>query len=212
MPREYFDNLNGFSLPLDGEWFDFRPVRQEDWKIVQDGMSALSSRSRYLRFFSYISRLTDEQLHYFTAVDQHDHVAWIALARNQPEHPGVGIARFIKLPNQPEIAEFAVTVIDRYQHRGIGGLLLAVLYRMACLKGVQILRGFVLPENQLMAAWLSRLGAVSHYEGNVCRMELIVHADTAVSPAPHLLNLFDEYTDKIMPSASQSPISRDKTE
>lgn len=207
MQREYFDNVNGFSVALaDGERFDFRPVRQDDWKIVQDGMSALSSRSRYLRFFSYISQLTDEQLHYFTAVDQYDHVAWIALTRKQTEHPGVGIARFIRLPNQPEIAEFAVTVIDRYQHRGIGGLLMAVLYRMACLKGVHMLRGFVLPENQLMAEWLSRLGAVSHYENDVCRMDITVHDDTPVSSAPHMLNIFDEYADKIMPICQPMPI------
>ncbi|MGY6277528.1 N-acetyltransferase family protein [Methylomonas sp. MgM2] len=212
MQREYFDSVNGFSVALDGECFDFRPVRQDDRKIVQDGMSALSSRSRYLRFFSLISQLSDEQLHYFTAVDQHDHVAWIALTRAQTEHPGVGIARFIRLPNQAEIAEFAVTVIDSHQHRGIGSLLMAVLYRMAYLKGVQILRGFVLPENRLMAAWLTRLGAVSHYENDVCRMDIRVHGETPDLSAPRLLTLLRDYADRMTPISRQIPDQPEKTD
>lgn len=206
MQRNYFDSINGFSVALaDGKRIDFRPVRPDDWQIVQDGMLALSSRSRYLRFFSYISQLSDQQLHYFTDVDQHDHVAWIALARNQTEHTGVGIARFIRLPKQPNVAEFAVTVIDSYQHRGIGSLLMAILYRIANLKGVQILRGFVLPDNQLMADWLSRLGAVSHYENDVCRMDITVHDDLSVLPAPRLLNLLDSYADQMIPITRQKP-------
>lgn len=205
MRREYFDHVNGFSAAFDGDWFDFRPVRRDDRKIVRDGMSALSPRSRYLRFFSFISQLSDEQLQYFTAVDQRNHVAWIALARDQPEHPGAGIARFIRLSNQPDIAEFAVTVVDRYQHRGIGSLLMAVLYGMASLKGVQTLRGFVLPENRLMAEWLSRLGAVCHYENDVYRMDIPVHGDSPDAPTPRLLKILVDYANRIIPIANYRP-------
>lgn len=205
MQREYFDSVNGFSAALDGEWFDFRPVRRDDWKIVRDGMSALSSRSRYLRFFSFISQLSDEQLQYFTAVDQYDHVAWIALARDQTAHPGVGIARFIRLPDQAGIAEFAVTVIDSYQHRGIGGVLMAILYGMAMRQGLQTLRGFVLAENRLMADWLSRLGAVCHYENAVYRMDITVRDETADLPAPPLLTLLRRYAGGMIPISHGKP-------
>lgn len=206
MAAEYFDTLNGFTVALsDDELFDFRPVRQDDWKILQDGMSALSSHSRYLRFFSYISRLSDAQLHYFTEVDQHDHVAWIALAHNQTEHPGVGIVRFIRMPNQPGIAEFAVTVIDNYQHRGLGTILMAVLYRLANIQDIQILRGFVLPENKVMVDWLGRLGAVNRYENGIYRMDIAVHSDLTISPAPQLLHYFRVHKDKIMPLTKHTP-------
>ncbi|MDD2759248.1 MAG: N-acetyltransferase, partial [Methylomonas sp.] len=102
----------------DGEWVDFRPVKPYDGQTIQNGMRALSDQSRYFRFFSPIVKLSDEQLHYFTEVDQHNHVAWIALAHDKIEQLGVGIARFIRFQHQAHIAEFAVTVVDSYQRRG----------------------------------------------------------------------------------------------
>lgn len=164
MNRHYFssiDNFKEFTLPLrGGELIDFRPVRPDDKETIQQGMLALSMKSRYFRFFSPIIKLTDAQLHNFTEIDQHNHVAWIALAHNEPEQHGVGIARFIRIQNQPAIAEFGLVVIDSYQHRGLGTALLAVLDRIASIKSIEILRGFVLADNSVMSSWLSRLGAV----------------------------------------------------
>lgn len=161
------------SLP-DGELVDFRPVRQSDKATIQNGMLALSSKSRYFRFFSPIMKLSATQLNNFTEIDQQDHVAWIALVHNEPVDRGLGIARFIRIQNQPEIAEFGVAVIDSYQQKGVGTILLAVLHRMASIKGINILRGYVLPDNTVMNSWLGRLGAVGIYENGVYRMDLTV--------------------------------------
>ncbi|MDD5275052.1 MAG: GNAT family N-acetyltransferase [Methylovulum sp.] len=181
MDRNYFsgvDNIKEFTLPLrDGELVDLRPVRPGDKEIIQKGMLALSMKSRYFRFFSPILKLSDAQLHNFTEIDQHNHVAWIALAHNEAEHYGVGIARFIRLQNQPAIAEFGIVVIDSYQHRGLGTMLLAVLDRIASIKGIEILRGFVLADNVVMRSWLGRLGAVGVCETDSYRMDLTVKGD-----------------------------------
>ncbi len=175
---ELFDNGNGFALPLrDGELVDFRPVRQADRETIQHGMSGLSLQSRYFRFFTPIAKLSDAQLHYFTEVDQQNHIAWIALAHDQPGHPGLGIARFIRMRNQPTVAEFAVVVLDSHQQQGLGTILMAILYRMAVIKSIQTLRGFILPENTVMSDWLARLGAVGDYENAVYRMDLAVCND-----------------------------------
>ena len=178
MDRNYFshiDNIQEFTLPLrDGELIDFRPVRPDDKETIQKGMLALSTESRYFRFFSPILKLSDALLHSFTEIDQHNHVAWIALAHNEHEHQGVGIARFIRIENQPTVAEFGMVVIDSYQHRGVGTILLAVLDRIASIKGIEILRGFVLTENLVMSSWLGRLGAVGVYENDLYRMDLTV--------------------------------------
>jgi RimJ/RimL family protein N-acetyltransferase len=170
--------VEGFTLPLrDGELVDFRPVRPDDRETIKNGMSALSLQSRYFRFFSPIANLSPAQLHYFTAADQQNHVAWIALAHDEPKHTGLGIARFIRMQNQPGIAEFAVVVIDSHQQMGLGTLLMAVLYRMASLQGIDRLRGFILPENTVMSHWLGRLGAAGCYENGVYRMDLAVDKD-----------------------------------
>lgn len=175
MDGDYFGSIEEFTLPLrDGELIDFRPVKQNDKETLQKGMLALSSKSRYFRFFSPILKLSDTQLCDFTEIDQQNHVAWIALAHNEPEDRGLGIARFIRLQNQPEIAEFGVAVIDSYQRRGLGTILLAVLHRMASIKGIETLRGYVLADNTVMSNWLGRLGAVGVYENGVYRMDLTV--------------------------------------
>jgi GNAT superfamily N-acetyltransferase len=172
-----------FTLPLqDGELVDLRPIRWDDRETIQNGMSALSSQSRYFRFFTPISKLSEAQLRLFTEIDQHNHVAWIALAHDNPEHPGIGIARFIRIQDQPAIAEFALVVIDSYQKRGLGTLLLAALYQMANIKGIEILRGFILTENTVMSSWLDRLGAVGFYENNNIRMDLAVSRNLSSLP------------------------------
>ncbi len=180
---ELFDNGSSFALPLrDGELVDFRPVRQADREIIQHGMSELSLKSRYFRFFTPIAKLSDAQLQYFTEVDQQNHIAWIALAHDEPGHPGLGIARFIRMRNQPTMAEFAVVVLDSHQHRGLGTVLMAVLYKMASIKGMETLRGFILPENTVMSHWLGRLGAVGDYENAVYRMDLAVCSNLSCLP------------------------------
>ena len=175
MEDDDLGSIEKFTLPLrDGELVDFRPVKQNDKETIQKGMLALSSKSRYFRFFSPILKLSDTQLYNFTEIDQQNHVAWIALAHNEPERRGLGVARFIRIQNQPEIAEFGIVIIDSYQQRGLGNILLAVLYRMASIKGIKILRGFVLSDNKVMSSWLGRLGAVGVYENGVYRMDLTV--------------------------------------
>jgi hypothetical protein len=80
MDHKNIGNIKGFTQPLlDDELVDFRPVSQDDRETIQNGMSALSSQSRSFRFFTPILRLSDAQLSNYTEIDQHDHVAWIAL-------------------------------------------------------------------------------------------------------------------------------------
>jgi hypothetical protein len=116
-------------------------------------------------------------LHDFTDIDQQNHVVWIALSRDETELHGLGIARFIRIQNQPTIAEFGIVVIDSYQQRGLGIVLMSLLYRIASIQGIEILRGFVLPDNTVMSNWLGRLGADGIFENDLYQMDLTVGAD-----------------------------------
>ena len=40
-----------------------------------------------------------------------------------PERPGFGVARFVRLRDTPEVAEFSLTVLDTAQGHGLGSLL-----------------------------------------------------------------------------------------
>ena len=163
----------------DGDRVLFRPITPEDRDRIVRGMLMLSPESRYLRFFSPVSRLSDKQLDHQTEVDQHNHVAWGALDPDNFEHPGFGIARFIRLPDDPISAEMAVTVLDAYQKKGIGTLLLAVMYLRAIDVGVKNLLGNLLPENKSLITWLNSLHATSHYEDGMHRMRLPVYPNYA---------------------------------
>ena len=68
-------------------------------------------------------------LAYFTEVDHSDREAIIALepGSGQP----LGVARYIRLNDDPEAAEVAVAVIDDWQRRGLAPALLTELSRRA---------------------------------------------------------------------------------
>ena len=70
---------------------------------------------------------------YLTEIDHHDHEAIIALEEESGE--GIGVARYVRNPTHPETAEVAVTVIDEWQGRGLGTLLLEVLGQRARAEG-----------------------------------------------------------------------------
>ena len=142
----------------DGTRVLIRMVGLEDRAQFAEAFQRLSTRSRYLRFHSAVEELDDRQLDYLTQVDQVDHVAWVAIDLDQPQHPGIGVARFVRLEDEPEVAETAVTVLDAYQGRGLGTTLLQVLADAARDRGITTFRAYVLGENRAMLAVLDRLG------------------------------------------------------
>jgi len=154
--------IQDVSVPLqlaDGTGVILRPVARIDRDYFRLGLRSMSPASRYHRFFSYLPGLSDAQLRYLTEVDQINHVAWVALAAEPTPAAGLGVARFVRMPEQPAIAEFSFAVIDAMQRKGLGRTLLAMLYLLAAERGVGTLRATCLPENESVVSWLCRLGA-----------------------------------------------------
>ena len=145
----------------DGTLVRFRPITPGDKAWLQRGIEQMSPESRYRRFFAPVDHLTDEQLRYFTEVDQVSHVAWLGYLAGPGDQRAIAVARFVRVPGQPEAAEAAVTVIDEFQGRGLGRAMLVVLTREAIRLGVKRFTMFVLGENQAMMALLHVAGATS---------------------------------------------------
>ncbi|MCL2769807.1 MAG: hypothetical protein FWD42_06835, partial [Solirubrobacterales bacterium] len=59
-------------------------------------------------------------------VDGANHVALVAMPADQPERI-IGVARFVRLPEEPRVAEFAVVIGDPWQREGLALELLARL-------------------------------------------------------------------------------------
>lgn len=155
LPKEWHRR----SVLRDGTPILLRTIRPSDREHLAAGLARLSPSSKYLRFHTVIDALTDEQLEYLTNVDHHDHEAVVAVDLTRPADPGIGVARFIREPFEPTVAEAAVTVADRYQARGAATALLRSLAEQARKVGIQRFRSYVLEGNAGMLDILGRLGA-----------------------------------------------------
>ena len=143
----------------DGTHALIRPIRPDDKDRLRRGLAQLSAESRYLRFHTPLVELTEEQLTYLTEIDYRDHMAWVALDPEAPDEPGMAVARYVRLEDDPGAAEAAITVADDYQGRGLGSVMLGILARSAREQGIQTFRSYVLEENTAMLRIFERLGA-----------------------------------------------------
>lgn len=173
-----FSRKVGFEAILrDGARAWIRPVEADDKGRIACGMRQLSNQSRYLRFFNSAPDLDPILLKYLTEVDQRNHVAWIAVNDLLPGEPGLGIARFIRLQDNPSVAEMALTVVDDYQGLGLGAALLNILLVRAEQLGIDTLRAIVLPDNYRVLRWMRRLGATTRYQDGLIELNLAVEGN-----------------------------------
>lgn len=154
------------TMLRDGARLTLRCVEPDDKQRLRDGIRHYSPQTLYRRFFAPVTEFSAEQLKFLTEVDQVDHVAWLVLDDDHPELPGIGVARWVRLPEDPAIAETALIVQDAYQGRGVGTLLLALLNETARAGGVKVLRSMVLGENNRFIATLVAYGATSRHESH----------------------------------------------
>ncbi len=113
-----------------------RPVTQADRHLLEVGFDLLSEQARYFRFLSSRHDLTPAELDSFTAENTSEHVAIGALITDTSPPEPVGIARYIRLRNQPHVAEIAITIVDRHHHQGLGRLFFGVLCKYARQNGI----------------------------------------------------------------------------
>jgi RimJ/RimL family protein N-acetyltransferase len=157
----------------DGTAVLLRQIRPQDRDQLAEGVRALSPASRYLRFHEDLAELSLEQLAYLTEVDHVDHEAIVAIDLDRPEHPGIGVARFIRDPFEREVAEAVVTVADRYQGRGAATLLLGALAARGREEGIEVFRHHVLARNTAMLEVFDHLGATRELvAGDLWRVDL----------------------------------------
>lgn len=145
----------------DGTVVTLRPIFPSDKDELKRAFLESSGRTRYFRFMGYASEPTDAMLSYLCDVDQKNHVAIVAtIASNDLKtEEGVGVARFVRLRDEPEVAEAAVTVRDDMQGRGIGKVLMRALQASAIAHGIRTIRAEVLADNDAMRALLREAGA-----------------------------------------------------
>ncbi|MEA2759344.1 MAG: hypothetical protein QOH65_1957 [Methylobacteriaceae bacterium] len=131
-----------------GERVTVRPVLPQDEELLASFFRDLSDAARRNRFFRSLHELPAGLAHSFTSVDYHAHLALVATVLTDAGEVIIGEARYVIV--DPGEAEFAVTVADHWQGKGIGRLLLTRLTCRAALEGVERLFGDILLSNEPM--------------------------------------------------------------
>jgi acetyltransferase len=139
---------------------------------VHDG---LSDGSRYTRYHGPKPRLSSAERAYLTATDGCDHIALVALgAAGEP----LGIARGVRLRDDPTAAEIAAEVVDPWQRQGLGSALVARLARRAAVAGIARFRATVLAQTGMQRSLRRRGWHTTANDGLTVTLEIDVWALT----------------------------------
>ncbi len=126
----------------DGTTAHLRPIGPADQELIVAGLGQMSPQSKFARFGSGISNLSAAELRYLTDVNQVSHVAWGATIDDEP----AGVGRYIV--DDVGEAEIAVTVVDRFQRRGLGRALFDALAASARAAGIESFHFSIEPWNR----------------------------------------------------------------
>lgn len=140
----------------DGVRVRLRPIAPEDKALLAASFERLSEQSRYRRFLTAKSKLSSAELAYLVDVDHSDHEAIVAI--EPATGTMLGIARYVRAKQDPELAEVAVTVADDWQRRGVGRALLDRLTYRARREGIRRFSALVLSENRPALGLLEDVG------------------------------------------------------
>ncbi len=147
--------LESKANPL--EQLTVRPFRKDDMDLERYFYDHLSSQSKHYRFMGGITQLTDKELEELCDIDFGNRMAFIATVTTDGEERVAGISRYA-LDDTGEAHEFAVTVADEWQHKGLDRLLMEKLIEFASKHGVRKLYSIELADNNAMKQLADALG------------------------------------------------------
>ena len=137
----------------DGTAVTVRPISTSDDERLVRFHESLSAESTRMRFFSVHPHLSNREVARFTDVDHYDREALIALVGDDI----IGVGRYERLAN-PQDAEIAFVVADRWQGLGVGPILLEQLTECARAVGIRRFVAETLAENHHMLDMFTHAG------------------------------------------------------
>ena len=146
--RPRFEGVDIHALS-DGRVVVIRPIRADDVDRLQAAHGRLSPLSRYRRFMTAKPYLSAADATYLSIVDGRNHYALVATFADSPEADEaiIAVARFVRSPDDPAAAEFAIVVGDDWQGEGLGGELMGRLVDAAVSRGVDRFQATMLADN-----------------------------------------------------------------
>ncbi len=149
-------NYSATETLRDGRRLEVRAFKPEDRTDFIAAVDRTGPLTRYRRFFTLKTSFSEREKDFFLNVDFDKHVALIALMKEAGRQVIVAGGRYVIV--QPQKAEVAFMVIDKYQGQGIGPVLLRHLVGIARSAGLETLIAEVLTENNQMLKVFERSG------------------------------------------------------
>ncbi len=150
----------------DGTAVAFRPLVSTDRLWLAAAVLEMSPESRYRRFLVPLRGLSEAMIvRLVDDVDGKDHVAFVAVVNpgDEATEARVGVARYVRLADEPAVAEFAITVSDLFHNKGLGKLLARHTAAHALGNGITSFAALVGADNEASLRLLRRLGEVSQH-------------------------------------------------
>lgn len=149
----------------DGTAVIVRPLCDGDRPMIAQAYQLVSPEARYQRFWTRTGEVLGERmLDRLVEENPSEHMTWAVLDPKR-DFPGLGGASWWRNQDHPSEAELSTIVMDQDQQRGIGTLLLAVVWLTALRAGVDALVGHVLLENRVAARWMRDCGGKGSWDG-----------------------------------------------
>jgi GNAT superfamily N-acetyltransferase len=134
---------------LDGGAIRIRAILPDDQERLHEHFKGLSEKSVYFRFMGIRRDLSAQDLKRLTELDFKNHVGLAATMTEDDRERFIGVGRYI-CGSDPTRAEVAFAILDEFQGRGIGTLLLEHLRLIADANGVGEFEADVMGENRQM--------------------------------------------------------------
>jgi len=153
----------------DGRQVLIRPSRADDAASVAAAMRTASPATLRNRFLVAFHALPEAELRQQLEVRSPEECCLVAVV----DDCVIAGVRFVR-SGDPDVAEFAITVHDRFQRQGLGTTLMRGLIAVARARDIRRLVGEALDDNQGILALLSRFGPVriTRREPGVRHLEL----------------------------------------
>jgi acetyltransferase len=138
--------------------FRIRPIRPDDADRERQFIDTLSPQSRYQRFMHAMHDPSSSFIQQMVHVDYQRTMAFVAIIRESDAEQIIGVARYAATDDQGSDCEFAVTVADEWQLRGVGTTLMRLLFDYARSRGFSQTHGPILAANTHMVELAHDLG------------------------------------------------------
>lgn len=154
--RQEAASLGGPLTLRDGAVFYWRAIRAVDAERLQAFHRRLSHQTLIYRFFGETPELNRELAERLCPVNYQDRMAIVVTPGVDADEPIIAIARYEA--TEPEAAEMALVIEDRWQGQGIGPQLLHLLALYARRIGFTTFVANILYDNVHMLAMLRHTG------------------------------------------------------